>query len=503
MTVIKGIVKEGNRFKIATVRFEKKSLQIEKLETVSSLSKTTPSSFTVSGLQSHRLLIRHLKLPLKKRRALRKTLPFQIENLIPYSMDEIMVAPFYRVGKDQTHAIFYMVSKKNLKEHLQEMQIIDPIWVSSFSIALMRFAHLSKVNGQTFLALHVGEQDIELALIEEEVVLYNLSLKMGMQDFKEAYKKDYKDKAFEKPCDLTQVSKEDAPFLKSVIDRFIREIERSFCFLSHKIGKKSIESIFLVGQINSEFNLESYLKKHLETSLIFLPMVSHRFDESILKEYAIPIGLAIDAWKGDRKSLQFRQGEWIALKTYQKLKKTFFNSFLISLFCIILFFLVGHLSYKKKEKIFLQQIDNFIADIKEVVPKLEEMCHLKKKEEKLALLSHTIPLVKKEPYYFSNSPRVADFLAFLSDHPLFKKGSKAHDSLHINQFSYELVTYPCLEKPFEKYKRKVELSFTSDNALLSRQFHDAIVENEDWFDSDEEVIWDRKQNEYTFQFFIK
>ncbi len=504
MISITGIIKEGSQFKIATIRFGRKRFQIEKLETVSSFSKKILPSFVVSGIKSQSLLIRHLKLPLKNRKALKKTLPFQLENFIPYSIDEMIASPFYQMGKDQTHAIFYIVSKKNFEDHLKEMEAIDPVWVSSFPMALMRFAHFSKISCETFLILHMGENEVELSLIDGGIVSHNLSLKMGMQSFKEAYEKDYGNKEIKKPLNLTQVSEENHPFLKGIVERFIREMERSLCFLSHKMGQKKIESIFFVGQTKSEFEIEAYLKKRLNPPLTFLSITKlGDFDEMTLKEYAIPIGLALDAWKGDKKSIQFRQNRWIAVKTYQKIKKAFFRTFLLSLSCIFLFFLIGHLSYRKKEKKLFQQIDAFITNTKGTIPNLEKIYHWTNEKEKLTLLDRAIPLIKKDHYYFADPPRVADFLAFLSNHPLLKQGGKESSNIQIDQFSYELVTYPSTEKPFDTYKRKVSLSFTSDNAPLSREFHDAIVENKEWFDQKEEVIWDRKQNEYTFQFFIK
>ena len=101
------VVKEKKRFKVKfleTLFLKEKGLKEVKqlLEYLSGKEKTF---FTVSALETHSVLLRSLEMPLKSRRDLLKTLPFQLENIIPYPLEEVIVIPSvekaFSIGKSK------------------------------------------------------------------------------------------------------------------------------------------------------------------------------------------------------------------------------------------------------------------------------------------------------------------------------------------------------------------------------------------------------------------
>ena len=110
--------------------------------------------------------------------------------------------------------------------------------------------------------------------------------------------------------------------------------------------------------------------------------------------------------------------------------------------------------------------------------------------------------MKSDYCYFSPPPLVADVLAFLSDHPKLSR-QEGEKKMEINHLSYELLEYPSIQEPFQSYKVKVSIVFTSPESGWAREFHDAMIEETDWIDQEGEITWAREQNAYTLSFILR
>ena len=112
-----GIHREDSTVHLACLSMAGGEVSIEFLEKERKVLSMVKDPYLVSGIEGQDLLIRHLKTPLKKKRALHKTLPFQLEALIPYKLEEVVVKPIYISHEKETEALFFTVSKKNLENH--------------------------------------------------------------------------------------------------------------------------------------------------------------------------------------------------------------------------------------------------------------------------------------------------------------------------------------------------------------------------------------------------
>lgn len=494
-----GIYQDGSQLKIAALSSEH---LIERLAEQTSFSKEEWSGLVVSGIDGDRTLVRHIESPLKSRRSLQKTLPFQLESLIPFSIDEVIVQPVYETRKENTQAIFFVTLEESLKHHLNKLREIEPSWVSCVPMALYRFACFIGQDRDSYTIFHFGKETTEIVSIEQGVIYRTLSLRWGMNHFEAAYQKDGKNLDRMQQLDLSKLESKDSPHLVELLQRFQQEVDRFFCFLTHKQKINKLKFLLFTGETDKFFPFEKWLKSWVSFSYEVLPVKEQcGVDPHELKSYAISIGLALDAIKQDRKSIQFRQGKWIAPAVYAKIKRKLLRSALLSFACAATILVASYLIYTKQEKRFLREIDEFGNLYEKEIPPLEAVCLLPSAEEKLGCLDRQLKLVKNDYSYFVTPPLVADLLAFLSEHPKLNR-HEGEKKIVIDDLLYELIEYPSIQNPNQPYKVKVSLTFTSPESTWAREFHDAVVLDANWVNQEEPITWEREQNAYTFSFIL-
>jgi len=96
----------------------------------------------VTGLEGASVLRRDLKLPLKTARTVLQALPFQLEPLFPFSLDQSIVYPQMHPSEKETFVVAWGVTLEAAREHLKKWkaQGIEPDLVSSETLALARWA---------------------------------------------------------------------------------------------------------------------------------------------------------------------------------------------------------------------------------------------------------------------------------------------------------------------------------------------------------------------------
>jgi len=319
-----GIHKEDSNISIACISQVNGEMSIEFLEKQRDAFFSKKNPYIVTGIEGQDLLLRRLKTPLKKARALHKTLPFQLEALIPYQLDEVVVKPIYISDKDGTEALFFTVSKRNLENHISsyEEEGLSPEWVSAVPMALSRFASFTCPELSTLVVFHIGLTKIQIISQREGKILSHLTLHMGSNDLG-------------KSMDQKAVAK-----LK-------REVDRAFCFLAHKEEGNQDRKVLFCGEMASA--VEALLSKDQE----LLPVHGEGrggFSWGMVRPFAIPIGFALDALKNDQMSVQFRQGDYVPKQCMKTLKRKYFAGFAPLLCCFYLQRLLLNYSFLKRKK---------------------------------------------------------------------------------------------------------------------------------------------------------
>ncbi len=452
-----GVQKEDSFYRVACLSLVNRELSIKYLEKEEEIPPFEKDSYVVTGIDGQDLLIRHLKTPLKKERALHKTLPFQLEALIPYSLEEVVVKPLYIVGKEGTAATFFTVSKENLGKHITSFQEkgLDPEGVSAASMALCRFARFFCPTLSSLSVFYVGKKKTQIVSIEEGEIGSHLTIHIGSSDFSDS----------------------------QVVNKLKQEVDRVFCFLAHKEGEKEERRVLFCGEMARE--MESILKDYEGCTLTPVDIEGQKgFDAQTIRPFAIPIGLALDALKNDRESIQFRQEGFVSTRSLGIIKARLIRGGAIGLALLASLTLSSYLYFEKEEKKLLKQVERIASHYE------------KKVDEVRTYLDKTPRISKGEDHYFASPPRVSDFLAFLSAHPKLKE-------IDIHRIDYVLKSYPSLESPKTVYRPKVRLFFTSLEGQKAREFHDAIVDDGDFIDENGEIEWNRNENEYEIAFFLR
>ena len=485
-----GLQKDGHKYHLASLKLQNHQVSIEFLEKKTEISPFPRETMVVTGVEGQDLLIRHLKTPLKKKRALHKTLPFQLESLIPYSLDEVVVKPVYVPYGDETQGTFFTVSKKSLEAHLKKHQQekIDPEWISATPLALFRFGEFVCPKERSMVVFHIGYTTTQMVSIKEGQLQSHLTFQIGTKAFTEAFEKDG-------VYQLEDAKKKNAPHLSELLSCFRRELDRAFCFLSHKEHEESIRDILFCGDMAVE--IEAYLRKNESFRFSSLEIKSQRgFDAETIRPFAIPIGLALDALKNDSKSVQLRQGEFISHRCLSRLKKGLIKGGILSVVLWILTLVCSQMFFHKKEEHLLHQFNHVVERYQEDIPSLQGLGNIHNLDKKLQLLNQELRVPKNREKYFSKPYRISDLLTYLTTHPKL-------EGIEILRIDYELKSCPTIDQPKDTYSPKIRILFFSEEPKKSREFHDAIIEDINIVDVGHEIEWSRKGNEYEIAFFVQ
>ncbi len=252
-----------------------------------------------TGLDASEVLLRETSLKLTRRSAIMAALPFQVEALIPYALEEILLLPFLaRRDKITTDISLVAASRAALEKHLNGCEALDvnPDWVTASPIALWRWVQWIFPKERSLLVCHGGEEKNTYVAISE-----------GR--------------------------------LKGAQIGSKKDLQRIVSFLKMKIGAEEPKPLIFSGD-------SALLPEGIE--------VPENFSE--LQAYAIPLGLALDYLAEGKEKLQFLQGPYLPPQAIKK-RKT--QLFLYASCCFALALVMGvssHFFLKSRESALKEEL---------------------------------------------------------------------------------------------------------------------------------------------------
>lgn len=499
-----GFYREGPTLKAVLIHREKGQIEIDLCRTFEIKEENNVKPLDIlssqlagkqvtiaSGLDTWDILVRELSLKLKTKRSILSILPFQLESLIPYPLEETILLPFFKKkDKETTEVKLFATLTNSLNRHFAELSQlgIDPDVVSSTPSALGRTAKHLFPSVSSFFIYHLGAERSCAFFFVEGNLEFSHSSSICWKQFAEALEKDLPEETPEQreetfhsldPADLSSF-----PHLEKLLLQLQREFDRLLYFLQKKEGTQEIQEVFLAGKTSPLF--EKFLKSALPS---FSGKICTWREAS---DFAIPLGLALDALLEDSLSVQFRQGNFASPKPAQKRKKLIAN-YLLS--CAVLTAVIGVgslLCLKKKESALKNRLSIYRST--------ESIAYVPTGSLSEEISSWTQAIAKqKAPFPYSlSAPKVSDLLAWLSSHPKLKEG------VEIKHVRYSLEKYPKLGAPSrESYQAKVELELSASTPKLAREFHDALLSADPIIDSSIPVTWDVRPQGYSAIFFLK
>lgn len=409
-----------------------------------------------SGLSGTEVFVRALILPLKERQKLLKALPFQIETLLPFSQESGVVCPIIAPADHQATAITLVASTREIiQNHLDQWEglKIQPDCISCEPSALARFIHWKFPEETKILSFYVSQQEL----------LYTVSIHGRLL--------------------LSQT------LVISEKERLPYELEKLSTYLKQKGAINEKTPWVLIESCNDKLLMEQFSSA--------FPNHRLQVDDTETKEYAIPIGLALDSIAKDSFSVQFSQKEFTPYPTCQRRNN---RLFLYTFFCLIgavLTTLCGSFPLKKKKRTLVSQVYHALPSSLSLpeTPSVEEIEEVLLKWEKS--LFH-----KKNPFpLLPTTPKLSDVLAWASTHPTFSTESgEKKEGITLTSLHYQLTKYPKVGESNSPYQGALSLEFSTETPRLARDFHDALLKGDSIVNHKKEITWQVQNQQYFTSF---
>lgn len=458
--------------------------------------------FITAPLETSRILLRTLEIPLKGKKALFNALPFQLENMIPYPLGEMIIVPIVEQGislKEKASSIItlFCVQQKAYQEYLAQLKAydLDPQWIGCIPQALYRFAqHYTKETA--YILLHMSDRATHIIAVLENRLCSAFQVELGKEDFLEALAQDHP--TLDKKELSTQFDKlspldQNLTHSGAKVEKFLQELDRVFYFLLHKKEGRRIENIIFTKE---EKFLASF-KERIERSLDFALQVIEMKDAALahLKPYAIPIGSAIDVLVDDHKSLQFRSPKDIQKRLKTQIVKKLGTCTVAMLASMLLVAGSAHFFLKSKEKTLRSKLaitlSHYAQEVGAITTNMDFFASLKRAEK-------SVNQAKKSYGYHLMPVKVGDFLKYMND-----TMQKTYTPLlKLKEFHYELVQYPALAQPLQPYKIKIDLVMTAEEEKQLAEFFEALLKNSEWVAENPKPTLNKEGHQYEATFFL-
>lgn len=474
---------------------EKKSLHLKNLDFNETLNKCLVST----ALEGKEVLIRSIEIKLKKEKDILAALPFQVEPILPFPLDECFIDKITSESKEDGTTLTLFAAKKNqIKNHLLSWKNleIEPELISSEALALTHFSNHFIQDIKDYFILNIKETFVSLSLVKNQKLIASQTALIDPND--------------------------------SENEKTSNEIFRLFYALGKQIKGQEIDHLIFFGEekISEDF-LKNLLSKIKKSTPLMIKDPNFNVDEITLKKFAIPIGLGLQTLPKQKDSINFRQEELSYPDPWKHLKLPFAYFSILSLTIAIAFYLFGqaYLGFYE-DKIKEQYVEllssmnkpyqifenEYLAKFPQSNLENQEIPTLKSltQEDLQNRLNYLYKELKASPDMFPlfpNVPRVSDVLAWLSTHPniieLNANGETKTGLLELDSFSYSMLKRPDLAKKQEKYQVKVDLEFSTNIPRFAREFHDALIAPNTIVDPKGEIKWSSNRGKYKTSFFLK
>ena len=446
-----------------------------------------------TALNPQEVLFRNLSLPIPDRKQALAALPFQLEGILPFPIEEANIAAnLNRMGKEAFSISLFATRDSSLESHLQWVQSlhIDPDHVSCAPNALYRLCRWLFPSEKNLCIFHFGETKSCCVLSSGDEISLAQTLHFGHQDFLQALAKDFPEKPL---ASLTQdLPTGPLPHFTRVKEQAQREIERFFCFLKSKNVPVEALDWIVLGDVHPAIPTSLFWTVGNPRSLQQLSTPA-----PVLHEYALSIGAALDAAAEDSRSVQFLQSKWIPSRHREKRKRGAFRFAALSIGAALIMGLGGHALLKKKENVLVQQLFSHLpSTLSKNTPQ-----GAAEWEELLWQWESSLNAQKLPFPFIPTVPSISDVLAWLSAHPaLSSSDGGKKEGIEIKNFRYQLYKHPKLGESGGLYAAKVDLELTATTPRLAREFHDALLKGDPIVNAKKEIKWNNQQTTYWTSF---
>lgn len=448
---------------------------------IQKLCQVAGSRLFIVTIPGERVIQRRMELPLTKEKDILAVLPFESESLIPFPTEDAVIDKITLDKSSESTKIQLYAAKKDDVRVILELwnsYHLDPEWICPEPLALVAFSDAIKLSETSCFIIHLSLDKTTTCLIYGTTLLGTAT---------------------------------SLPFTSENSDAANQELLRVLLSLCKQNPDLPPSKIAFVGMLASKFAHADSIASTMQ--LQNAPPEGLGLSKEALAAYALPIGSALLGLPNYRHlRINLRKDELAypaPLKRYMKPIALYLGlCTTLSLFLV----LFGKTYISREQNELRSQYVDFLAKTGRDYDALEEKfasnqigfvddpaeLTMEDLNQRLDSLDKDI---KNAPKLFPlqpNTPQVSDVLAWISSHPVVEA-----NNLKLETFSYTLIKRPDLKKMNEVYRVKVEVEFSAPTPKAAREFHDALLEANDFVDPKEEVKWSSNRGKYRAIFFLK
>ncbi|MCI5051673.1 MAG: hypothetical protein MRY21_00885 [Simkaniaceae bacterium] len=460
------IRKDGNTVRFSLITSSKRKFKIEFIQSVDegdvkeailkyvNLSHGNKHVECVIGMPSDQIFIRQLSFPIKNRRALMKTLPFQLESVVPfYDSPDARVVTLVKKSDEGFQVTPFAFMRAHLLEQIETYKEIgfDAEWVSCIPQALLRFARYVCPHAESGLVIFVGRCETHILSYIDGKIDVALNLHKGAAELAN--------------------------------ERFQQELIRSVKYCLSRDTRGKVEGLLQLGAAKFQSIDLGVEQMAISNGTIF--------SNEELKEFAVEVGLGIDVVAKDSETLQLRGVPDVAPQHMKKVKNYVKVALCLSVACSALLGVMGYGQIRRVQHNLVKRLEVATGKKVEASAQADEWISLIDRERR--------NLKRRGPsVHFHKAPvPVTELLNWISTHPDLQEG------FEVDRLSYSLESYPNLAHPLHPFKVKVDLTFRANSPLLARDFHQSLMSEEKIVDVKETIHWERGEKGYHCSFYLK
>ncbi len=264
------------------------------------IQKTIENIFLRSGLALPFKLVaslsglfvssKHLTLPFTDKVKIKQTLPFELEEHIPFALEDV-IFDYQTISTSDKNAqlLILIVPKDIVKERLAlfPQKELSPDLLTSDAVALYNLTTSYWQTSETAYALvNIGHQQTSVCMIEDNKLSEIRSISIGGQAITQAIQDTYHlsledaerakiDNGFVL-TDQSNVTKDKIKFsdcIKKALDPLVSQLAQTFQSVRSK-GKGAVRKLYITGGTSLLRNLPAYLSQELHMEVEFLKCLS-------------------------------------------------------------------------------------------------------------------------------------------------------------------------------------------------------------------------------------
>ncbi len=401
----------------------------------------------VSGLSGADLFVRKIHLPLTEKRKILAALPFQMETLIPFPAEQAVICLGLKgLSKQMTSVSILATVKDTLNAHLSSFQSlgIQPDVVSCYPAALVRFAKWQFPNESRILSFHIAEEKILCVLSEAGELVLSQTLH------------------FEDPA---------------------LELNKLSIFLKQKGAVDEQTPWLMTGNADFSETIQQFFQG---------PRLNVNY-----ADYAIPIGLALDALASDESSVQFCQGEFTPERTEKVRQRRTLTYLGFCLGSALLMAVGSSFLISKKQNLLIERLNQYH-------PSKTALSSHDQIRGQLLEWETSLNKNKTSFAFLPTAPKVSDALAWISTHAaLTAEDGSQKEGIDIKSLHYQLVKYPKIGEASSPYIAQLELEFASETPRAARDFHEMLLKGDPIVNGKKEIKWQAQHPTYRTSFELK